>query len=80
MTDTKELDRLIRESGLTKSYLADKLGLTLYGFQLKRENKNEFKTSEISVLCELLGITSLKKKEQIFFAQKDDLKSTKKGD
>lgn len=51
-------------------YVAEYLGLSAYGFQLKVENKQEFKTSEVSALCELLQIDSLSEKEKIFFAQK----------
>lgn len=70
MTDTMELNRLIRKSGLTKSYIAGKLGITLYGFQMKRENKSQFTAEQIKMLCELLGIKSLREKEKIFFCTK----------
>ena len=72
MTNTKELNRRIHESGLTKSYLAAKLGISLYSFQLKRENKSQFTAEQIKILCELLKIESLKEKERIFFATKVD--------
>ncbi|HJB46002.1 MAG TPA: hypothetical protein H9713_04785 [Candidatus Mediterraneibacter surreyensis] len=72
VTDTKELNRLIHESGLTKSYIANKLGISLYSFQLKRENKRQFTAEQIKILCELLDIKSLKEKERIFFAIKVD--------
>ncbi len=72
VTDTKELNRMIHESGLTKSYIANKLGITLYAFQRKRENKSQFTAEQIKILCELLGIKSLHEKERIFFAQNVD--------
>lgn len=72
MTNTKELNRRIRESGLTKSYLAAKLGISLYSFQLKRENKSQFTAEQIKILCKLLKIESLKEKERIFFATEVD--------
>ena len=37
---------------------------------LKMQNKQEFKTSEVAALCELLEIESLEEKERIFFCQK----------
>lgn len=77
MTDTIELNRLIRDSGLTKSYIANKLGITLYGFQKKRENKSQFTAEEIKILCEILKIKSLREKEKIFFAEKVDKMTTK---
>lgn len=76
VTDTKELNRLIHESGLTKSYIADKLKISLYSFQLKRENKSQFTAEQIKILCELLNIRSLKEKERIFFATEVDKTST----
>lgn len=72
MTDTMALKELIARNGLKMKFVAEYLGLSPYGFQLKVENKQEFKTSEVVALCELLKINSLKEKEQIFFAQKDD--------
>lgn len=76
VTDTKELNKIIRESGLTKSYIANKLGITLYSFQLKRENKSQFTAEQIKILCELLCIKSLEVKERIFFASNVDKVST----
>lgn len=70
MTNTLELKRMIREKGLKMKYVAEYLGLSAYGFQLKVENRKEFKTSEVSALCELLEIESLDEKEKIFFAKK----------
>lgn len=78
VTDTKELNRLIHESGFTKSYIADKLRISLYSFQLKRENKSQFTAEQIKILCELLNIRSLKEKERIFFATKVDKMPTLK--
>lgn len=70
MTNTVDLKELIRKKGLKMKYVAEYLGLSAYGFQLKVENKQEFKTSEVSALCELLEINSLTEKEKIFFNKK----------
>ena len=78
MTDSDALKKLIKSRGLKLKYVADYLGLTSYGFALKLNNKQEFKTSEVAALCELLEIKSLKEKEAPFFKLKDDLKSTSK--
>lgn len=67
MTDTKELEKMIAESGLKKSYIAKSLGLSRQGFKNKCENKNPFTSTEISILCKLLNITRLSDKERIFF-------------
>lgn len=76
MTDTQELLKIISESGLKKRYIADKLGITTYGFQKKVENKSQFKAEEIKILCNLLNITSLREREKIFFANTVDKTST----
>ncbi|MBS4961563.1 MAG: hypothetical protein KHZ62_12265 [Clostridiales bacterium] len=70
MTNTVALKELIRKRGLKMKYVAEYLGLSAYGFQLKVENKQEFKTSEVAALCELLEINSLTEKEEIFFDKK----------
>ena len=70
MTDTALLTEKINESGLKKSFIASKLGITVYGFQKKVKNENQFKAEEIKVLCSILNISSLKEKEAIFFAGK----------
>lgn len=70
MTDTIALQKRIDESGLKQEYIASKIGLSSYGFANKRDNKTEFKPSEIEALCELLNITTLEEKFAIFFAQK----------
>ena len=77
MTDTEKLRTLIERKGLKLKFVAECLGLSPYGLQLKIENKREFKTSEVAKLCEILDITSLREKEEIFFTNKDDYKSSK---
>ena len=69
LTNTELLEKKIQESGLKKGYLSEKCGLTRAGFRNCVINKSEFTTSQISVLCEELGITSLREKEAIFFAK-----------
>ena len=68
MTNTELLEMKIKESGKKKSYLAQKVGLTRAGFRNCCINKSEFRTSQVQILCEELGITSLKEKQAIFFA------------
>ena len=68
MTNTSLLEQYIEKSGYKKSYIAEQLCLTAYGFALKVNNKSEFKASEMSILCKLLKI-SAKDKEAIFFAK-----------
>ena len=70
MTNTEMLERSIAESGYKKSYIAKVIGIVPETLGRKIRNESEFTASEIAALCELLGITSLKEKECIFFATK----------
>ena len=72
MINSLMLRQLIKENGFKLKYVAQYLGLSTYGLQLKIDNKQEFKTSEVAALCKLLSINSLKEKEKIFFANLDD--------
>ena len=78
MTNTALLERKIRESGLKRSYLAQKLKLSYYGLQRKIQGKSEFKTGEVQILCEELSINS-DEMRVIFFAEKVELESTVAG-
>ena len=68
MTNTELLETKIAQSGKKKKYLAEKLGLSVQGFRNCCMNKAEFKTSHVQILCEELGISSLKERQAIFFA------------
>lgn len=69
MTNLKLLEEKIKQSGLKKSYLAEKVGLTRAGFRNCCLNKSEFRTSQVKILCEELNIDSLEEREAIFFAK-----------
>lgn len=79
MTDTAMLKEYIERSGLKQSYIAEKLGLSSYGFARKRDNVSEFLPSEINALCEILNIQSMEERFAIFFTQKVEPKETMKG-
>lgn len=68
MTDTKELERIIEESGLKKSYIAKALNLSRTGLWSKINNKTDFTTTEIETLCQILKITKLSDRHRIFFS------------
>lgn len=69
MTNTELLEKKIADSGKKKTFLANKIGLSLVGFRNCCINKAEFKASQIQILCEELNITSLKERHAIFFAE-----------
>ena len=72
VTNTALLEKKIDSSGLKKSYIAKAMGLSTYGLTLKIKNTHEFKASEISKLCILLGITDIEERCAIFFALEVD--------
>ncbi len=72
MTNTEQLRKIISNSGLKYSYIAEKIGLTYQGFKNKIENKNLFNVEEVDKLCKLLNITDIYQKEEIFFAKQSD--------
>lgn len=69
MTDTARLNDLIQKSGFKLSFIANRLGLSAYGFARKRDNLSEFTQSEINDLCDLLHIDSIEDRFAIFFAK-----------
>lgn len=72
MVDTQLLDEAIRESGKTKKHLAKKCNMTVQTFRLKRQNVFPFNTDDVETLCKELNISTLTRKEKIFFAPKVD--------
>ena len=68
MTNTKKLEAKIKESGLKKSYLAEKLGVSKQTFRNLCVNKSEFTAAQIQILCQEMNI-GLAEMKAIFFAQ-----------
>lgn len=68
MTNTALLKAKIESLGLKYTYIAKCLGLSDHGLAKKINNLTEFKATEIQNLCEVLRISELEEKEQIFFA------------
>lgn len=67
MVDTQLLEDEIEKSGKTKRHLADKCGCTVQALRLKINGTYDFTTTQVEVLCSELNITTLTKKEKIFF-------------
>ena len=72
MVDTQLLDEKIEQSGKRKSYLANKCGMSVQTFRLKRLNVSPFNTDEVESLCDELCIKTLSEKDRIFFKKKVD--------
>ena len=71
MTDTYELEKLIRMNGFTKKEVAQRLGLSEQGFLLKLNNRSEFKASEIDAICRMLELEN----NDLFFCTQSELNS-----
>lgn len=70
MTNEAMLKDAIRKSGKKKSYLANKIGVSPTHFGKLIRNKYEFTASQISTLCEELGL-GIEMRDLIFFAVSD---------
>lgn len=75
MTNQEKLQEYIKQSGLKRGFIAERLGITPYGLSMKITNKSEFKASEIDILCEILHI-DVTERMAIFFAKSVDCQST----
>ena len=67
--DTKLLEEYIEKSGLRVGYICKQLGISRQAFDKKKKGITAFRQSEIYVVCDLLRITDVSVKNQIFFAQ-----------
>ena len=68
MTNTEKLSKRIKLSGIKYLAIAHKLNISYQALRNKLLNKSEFLPSEISALCEILGIYTLEEKNELFFA------------
>ena len=66
MINQQLLDDAIRQSGLKKSFLAEKLGVSRQTFDAYIK-KGDMKLSQVNALCEALGIEDPVMREAIFF-------------
>ena len=69
MTDSAALRDLIASRGLKYQYIAKCLNISRETLDRKIKNKSDFRTGEVQLLCEMLGITEPADKERYFFAQ-----------
>ena len=69
MVDTVRLKELVDESGLRKSFICEKLGITRSGYFKKETGKSDFTASEIKVLKGLLKLSN-KDVADIFLTEK----------
>jgi plasmid maintenance system antidote protein VapI len=67
MTNTKLLEQIIKDRGLKKGYIAEKLGVSRSGLINLINNRAEFRASQIQTLANLLDLTDAQR-DAIFFA------------
>lgn len=58
MTNTTRLKEVVKESGLKKVFIADKLGISYQSYQKKESGKTEFLATEVSIMKTLLHLSS----------------------
>ena len=69
MTNTMLLEELIREAGLKKKYIAQRMGISPYSLAKKIRNESEFTSGQIDIFCDILKIKSPVRKCEIFLAK-----------
>ena len=68
MTNVDLLRRKVEDSGLRSAYIAEKVGISRTAWYNKLNGKAPFTAEQIQRLCNVLHITSLREKEDIFFS------------
>ena len=76
MTNTVLLVEKIKSSGLKLGFIAEKLGVSYHWLKRKINGEVAFKVYEVQILCDLLKITDLAEKDEIFFAVNVEKSST----
>ena len=68
MTNVDLLQQKVAESGLKNSFIAERLGISRAAWYKKLKGQYPFTAEQIQALCNVLHITSLREKEEIFFS------------
>jgi len=74
MVDLNMLNTAIKESGLRRDYIADRLGITRVSLYNKLEGVTEFTASELAGMKDVLHLTQAVFR-RIFFASESELNS-----
>lgn len=72
MTNTPLLEKLIKDSGLKLSFIAEKLGVSRQALHRKIKGLVQFTGPEIKALCELLNLQEWARIKPVFFADNVD--------
>jgi DNA-binding XRE family transcriptional regulator len=57
MLDVERYADIVKESGLKKVFIAQKLGLSLQGYLNKEQGKSDFTTGQVKVLRDLFNLS-----------------------
>ena len=76
MVDKELLEEVIKDSGIKKRAIAQKLKISEHGLSNKINNISEFKVSEVLLLEEILNL-SVPQTRLIFFSRGVDFNSTR---
>ena len=72
MTNTALLEKLIKDSGLKLSFIAQKLGISRTALHRKIKGLVQFTGPEIKTMCRLLNLKTWAKIEPVFFSDNVD--------
>lgn len=67
MVNSQLLDETIKEKGVRTDFLIRKIGISKNGYYKKKNNQIPFKTAEIFVITNILGLSE-EEEQGIFFA------------
>ena len=67
MTNCKMLEEVMKTSGYTLQYIAERLGITTAALYNERKGLREFTVEEMKILCSVLNISN-PKREEIFLS------------
>lgn len=75
MVDFAELRKVINDSGMSITFIADKMGIERSNLYTRLNETVEFRVSEIENITKVLRLTD-KQRDKIFFAKKRESDST----
>lgn len=68
MTNTALLQGIIDQAGIKKGKIAETLGISYGSLRRKINGEVSFTQREIQMICDLLNIADLEKRDAIFFS------------
>lgn len=66
MVNTEAFMDAVKESGMTFSEVAKKMGFSYRSLYRKARNKTIFRISEVEMFCKIVGLSTKAKRETIF--------------